>query len=285
MRVSPDDGCLLGHILLDTALAAEPGPQVGLLLDKIDVSSLNDPQKAQLVQAWERQSAWTAARQLEAVASLCGEESLHDDTSTAIELSTTLGVGEFAIHRRMDTARALQVRLPLTRGLLKSGKWTLQHVTALVEQTAELTDEQATWVEAQIVQAWEKGSVRTPAQVRTRAKRAAMTADSERAEQLQAAEAKRVQIAQYPDGQGLVELNARLLAEDSQVVWKALTARGRQLRKAAGPDTERRDLAFWRARALVDMADQTLADPSLTTFQGKRRVEVGVVVDSIRCSN
>jgi len=278
MRVAPDDGSLLGHILLDTALAAEPGPQVGLLLDTIDVSSLNDAQKAQLVLAWERQGAWMAARQHDAIASLCGEESVHDDTSVAIELSTSLGLGEFAIQRRMDTARALQVRLSLSQGLLKTGKWTLQHVAAIVEQTADLTDEQAAWVEAQIVAAWEKGSVRTPAQVRSRTKRAAMTVDTQRAEQIQAAEAKRVEIAQYSDGQGLVELNARLQAEDSQVVWKALTARGRQLRKAAGTDTERRDLAFWRARALVDMADETLADPSLTTFQGKRRIEVGVVV-------
>ena len=70
MMVSPDDGRLLGHVLLDAVLAEEPGPQLDLLLDAIPVPSLNDAQKAQLVQAWERQLAWAVARRREAVGSL-----------------------------------------------------------------------------------------------------------------------------------------------------------------------------------------------------------------------
>jgi hypothetical protein len=53
MRVLPDDGRLLGRVLLNAVLVAEPGPQLAGLLDAIGTASLNYVQKAQLVQAWD----------------------------------------------------------------------------------------------------------------------------------------------------------------------------------------------------------------------------------------
>ena len=86
---------------VDAALAADPGPRTPILLAAVDADLLDDAQKARLIEAWERQIAWTSAMQHHVVASLCGEEAEHDRTAVGMELATALGLGDFAVQRRM----------------------------------------------------------------------------------------------------------------------------------------------------------------------------------------
>ncbi|HVQ87798.1 MAG TPA: DUF222 domain-containing protein, partial [Actinomycetes bacterium] len=293
-------------------LDAQPGVETIKALVSVDPGSLGECERLMLVQAWERQASWVAAQQQRALAAAVhgadGPCTSRQDTNA--DVATGLGLSHASAARRIDIATGLTSRLPVVLALVESGRWTVQHAAPVVDETAGLTDRQAGWVDAEVAAAWHGGHVITPAQIRRFVKRAVIAADTQAAEQAQAAAvASGTEVAQYPEADGMATIAARLPADDAQVVWKALTAHGRRLRDQAhrqARDTReardqaersgeptgepeqdqqpeqcsvgRQDLAYWRAKALVDLSDQVLADPDLGSFQGKRRVEVGVVV-------
>ncbi|MEO8328845.1 MAG: DUF222 domain-containing protein [Candidatus Nanopelagicales bacterium] len=285
--------CTTSSALMQVDELEAPGAAAIGLLATIDPSSLPEDERFILVKAWEEQASWVAAQQQRALAAAVqGSDEpcsvVSEPELTTAEVATRLHISHSGAWRRIEVATALTHRLPQAFVLLETGEWTLQHVGGLVDETQTLTDDQAKWVDAEVAAAWRAGRVQTPARIRALAKRACIAADTRAAELAHARAAETTtEVAHYPESDGMSTVAARLPAADAQVVWKALTAHGRKLRDEArrsaklseqGQEPSRRDLAYWRARALVDLSDQVLADPSATSFQGKRRVEVGVVV-------
>ena len=285
-----------GRCVIESVLDTGPGPESIATLTAIDPLALDDSGRLLLVEAWERQSGWLAVQQQRVLVAAGEAAEVGDADDPAglasdflpVEVATRLGVSHQSAQRRIAVAEVLNRRLRFTRSLLEAGRWTMQHVSAMVDETETLSDEQARWVDHEVVTAWQEGHATTPSRVRARAKRARIAVDAFAAELAHARAAETTtEMAHYPSSEGMSTLETRLPADDAQVVWKALTARGRTLRDAARQaaksdssvlEPPRRDLAYWRARALVDLADQALADPKAPTFQGKRRVEIGVVV-------
>jgi hypothetical protein len=260
---------------LSAVLATGPGPQSAAALHLVDVSALNPDQRMLLVQAWEAQVSHAVALQHEALAALAGLESGEDDLLTQVDAACALSVAGVTAQRRIDVARALVTRLPVTRERLASGRLGYPHVCAIVDELLTADDEVARAAEAQLFAKLRVGVVYTPGQLRRRLRRIVLSLDSEAAQGRQEAAAQEVGVSLSPEADGMAAIIGQFEAADAMVVWEGLTATARKLRD---PE-QRRSLDYWRAQALVGWATAALADPDLPVTQGKARRNVAVVID------
>jgi hypothetical protein len=268
-----------GRADVDTTLAAilavGPGPASAAALELLDPQSLTADQQLLLIQAWEAQARHAAAAQLDALAALAGDEGSEEDLSIQVDASAALAVAGVTAQRRIELARLLRQRLPLTRGRLAAGRLGFPHVCAIADELEFVAADVAGRAEARLFARLREDVIYTPGQLRRKVRRIVLALDAEAAEQRHAEAAEESGVSLLPAPDGMSDLRAHLPAADALTVWEGLTAVARRLRDPA----QRRSLEYWRGQALLGWAMAALDDPSLTVTQGKRRRTVGVVVD------
>src|SRR5687768_12855884 len=93
---------------LASVAGAPPGPEIGRLLASVDPGQLTAAECLDLVAAWERQEAWTAAQKARATAALvdgCSSETRFTPEQLAsAELSAALGVSPRTADRNLSEA-------------------------------------------------------------------------------------------------------------------------------------------------------------------------------------
>ncbi len=257
----------------------EPGPLLVMMLRSINLSALDPDARIDVVAAWERHQAWAAAQAQVALASLvqdvattssyAADEAEWRAQLVAAELRWSPG----GASHKLDVAARLVNDLPATQELLAQGAISLRHATALAEAVEELSADEAAAVEAAVLDAATKQTV---AQFIRTAKAAALAAAPELAAENYANAAQERAVRRYPRPNGMAAIFATMPAADAETVFLALDA---QAQAAAGRDPQdETPIAARRADALLDWAQDALAQPDLPRKQG-RRVEVQVVID------
>ncbi|MBV8993710.1 MAG: DUF222 domain-containing protein [Pseudonocardiales bacterium] len=185
-----------------------PGPQWssylpdGLLADTLERQSGEGSQWERLerIGAWERVVAWAQANQLRemaifangakkeavrhaeerAAARVLGKpvapEIAHIDglESASAEISLMLRIAPVTAASRLDDALTLTKRFPATMAALAAGRITLCKARIIIEQTEQLSDDQAGTVENRVLGA---APTQSPGQLRRSVRRAVAKAD------------------------------------------------------------------------------------------------------------
>ena len=259
--------------VLERVLAAAPGTLALAALELFSPQRLDAECRVLLLRAWERQAAWVAARQLPVVAAV-GDASygpgLDPDKDWAREeIAAALRLSSGTAQRRLDVARDLLGRLPLTAAALEAGQIGYYHAAAVVELTEQLTDEQAGQVEERVVRRFPTATV---ADLRRALRRAVLSVDPDGAEKRRRLAETTRRVTPYPICDDMAGLDIQLTAEDRELVLATLRAyAGRQ---APGDD---RPLATRMADVLVDLFRRALLDP-LGPRQHGRPVRLGVLI-------
>jgi hypothetical protein len=256
-------------VTLAAVLADGPGPEAGAVLAVAAEARLTDEQQLLLVRAWEAQAAHAQAAAHDALAELAGQPG-PDDVVTEVEVASILGVAARTAGRRIEVARALRRRLPLTARRLRSGAVTYAHACAVVDELMNLDDDEAAAVEEYMFGRLTDGAVVTPAQLRTRLRRAVLRVAGDRAADDFASAQENATVTRESTPDGCTAITAVLGAVDGEIVWQALTRQAKQLRD---PE-QNRPLDYWRGQVLVGWAQADVPSGPMP-----RRAEVGVVVD------
>jgi len=261
---------------------ATPGPTVIGLLAGLPLEVLDDRERVLVISAWERQAAWLAATQSEALVAFAGpvepSEDCNGDYFAEMEIGAALRISPAAAQQRLAVARALRTRLPATATALEAGRISYLQARAIAEETDGpiggaghgLSGEQLARIEATVLRRIEHLTV---GQTRNAARRAVLAACPQRADEAHANAASSRRVDKYAEPDAMATLTAFGPAPDVQVIWNALDARASRL----GPDDDR-DIGARRFDALVDLSRQSLADPAAPRAHG-RPYDVGVVID------
>lgn len=255
-------------------LASAPGPDVLGELAGLDPEQLDHRDAVLLLQAWERQLRWAAAHGQRILARVAGpprsrsdeEDWVGEEVAAALDLAPSTG------RDRVAVARRLAGPLVATATALATGEISAQHAVALVEETAELTDEVAIAVQDRVLA---RAGWRTVPQLRRAARRAVAVIDPVTTEVAHAAAAGRRTVERWSDRDGMAALTALLPAMEADLVFTALDAGAARM----GPD-DPRGIEARRADVLVSWAVTALDDPDRSTSDGHRaRAAVAVTVD------
>jgi hypothetical protein len=268
-----------GRADFDTTLAAilavGPGPATAAALELIDPQVLTAEQRMLLIEAWEAQASHAQAASLEALAALAGDESTEDDLLAQVDAGAALRVSGPTAQRRIDVARALRRRLPLTRARLASGRLGYPHVCAIVDELEFVSPQIAGRAEVRLFDMLRDDVVYAPGQLRRKLRRIVLALDTDAAQERHDAAARESGVTLMPADDGMANVVGHLEAADALTVWEGLTAAARQLRDPAAG----RSLEYWRGQALLGWARRVLDDPQLPITHGKRRRTVAVVID------
>ena len=233
----------------------------------LDVNELDPLTQVRYLRRLDAHVAWLESLRNEAMVVVAGAEPGSEDEGRE-EVAAVLRLAPATAHRRIEVARALANRLPLTREALRRGAVSAMHATVLAEGTAELTDEQAAQVEAAV---FPRAETQTLGELRAAVRRWVLrvTPTSAAAAHEQAAAARRVQF--WPGEAGMTMVMAELPAADAQTVRLALDA-------LAHCDGRELPVDARRADALVALCAQALSRPDLPRRHG-RHVQVQVAID------
>ncbi len=237
------------------------------VLAGIDPASLAPRDQVHLLTCLDAHVAWLESLRNEAMLAVAGTEPSEDDEGRE-EVAAALRVSPASAYRRLEVARALATRLPMTELTLHLGGMSLTHASVIVEETATLTPEQAAQVEVEVLRV---GATQTPGRLRATTRRAVMriapTPAAEAHEQ--AAAARRVEF--WPGEHAMTTLFAELPAADAEIIRAALDVRAHADERDLPVDARRAD-------ALVALCAQALTDPDTPRRHG-RPVQVHVAID------
>lgn len=231
-----------------------------------------DDELVELIRAWERLAAWTAAGQLAAIAELArrrprsfaaapdghadgGDPAVPEISEFAVdEVAAALRLSRPAAGARLHVAVELG-RLPATAAALAGGRIDLPKARAVVDAVAVLDAPLAAAVEQQVLP---RAGGQTVGQLRSTLSRAVLAADPAAAEARHERALAGRQVTLQPARDGMAELWALLPADAAVAVYERVDALAG--RSGAG-DTRGRDAR--RADALVAAVLQTgrLDDP------------------------
>lgn len=257
---------------LVAATNAPPGPELIVALAAVPLESLDQHGTTQLLEAWERQARWVAARTQEILAAIPGadwQRGSSEDWASA-DVAVALDVAPSTAEGRIAVARQLAGPLAAVASALARGELSAAHVTALAEETAELPDELATAVAERLLA---RRSWRTVPQLRRAVRQAVAAADPVAVEVAHAAAAETRTVLRFDDRDGMAGLTAWLPAADVELVFTALDA-GAARKGSDDP----RGIDARRADVLVDWALLALDRPDQPTAR-RRRPHISVTID------
>jgi hypothetical protein len=178
-------GTALVRTLLETQA---PGETLGGLLASIDPAGLDMHDLVSFMAACERQSSWTAARQLVAVRKLAGRRLVPGPDGepadsplpagavndfAADEVAAALSLSRMTGQKRVWLATAL-ARLPKTEAAFATGELTLTKVWAITEGLSILDDDAAAAAEIRLLA---RAAGQTLGLLRAAVRRAVLAAD------------------------------------------------------------------------------------------------------------
>lgn len=254
------------------ACHATPGLELLNSLASVPLDTIDEASARWLLEAWERQARWVAARGQAILARVAGpacelarsDDWVHEDVAVALDLAPSTAFV------RVEVARRLAGTLAATAEALERGEISALHACALAEETDALTDDQAHAVEERVLgrRRW-----RTVPQLRRAVRRAISAADPVTAEVAHASAAERRTVTRIADRDGMAALTAWMPAPGVELIFTALDACA--ARKGAG---DPRGIDARRADVLVDWALLALDRPDLPTAH-RRRPHIQVTVD------
>jgi len=284
-----------------------------VVLAGTDPFSLPLDEQVELLQDFERHTAWMESLRIDALAAMAGpgpeyatvagvpdaetrrnglevNDSVRDEAMAALRVSGRMA--EF----RITTARDLHFKLPRTRQLLRDGVCSIAHVNAIVSECERLTIRQARFVEER---ALNRVGAQTPAQTRSSVRRAAAYLYPVTPQEDLDKEFARRKVTFSHQGGVMATITATLPAPDATAIWNALTACASQANppgpshsvgvgvgvgtdgSTPAPDAvDKRAMDHKRADALTWWAHRVFNDENLPTMQGKKRLETQVVIDA-----
>ena len=263
----------------------QPGADAMAALAAIDAQALTVSDRIDLIIALDRQAAWLAALQHQALAGLTpqavastpAESELERDPDwIADEVACALRLSSRTAADRLRVAEALNVMLPGTRKLLCEGRITALQATAVADAViaGSLDTEGAAEVERRIL---DRASEQTLAELKRAVRRAVIAAAPATAAEQRAAAMQERRVCVTPVDHGMAELWAYLPAEGAAAVMAAVNGLA-GVRSADDP----RGIDARRADALVDLAVGALHDPRLPREQGARpAVQVTVALSTL----
>src|SRR5262245_15080557 len=200
-----------------------PDDTAALLL--LDVESVTDAGRIDLLVGFERHIALLQAAQQHILASLDGRaldwsgKKIIDYTREQVGAALRLSPG--TAERRLSIARTLVERLPATLELLRRGQLTYLHATKLAEATVPFDTETARKIEQRVLT---RAPEQTLAQFGGSLRRAVIAADPRRAEQRHHDALGQRRVVFTPQDDGITELWALLPADGAALVDTVLNS-------------------------------------------------------------
>jgi len=251
-RGAANPGPSADALLLAQAVDRPPGAEAIGLLAQVRVDALDDHERVDLLDAWERCSRWVAAQQTKAVVGVAGEHMTDRDDAAREFVRAALREVGGSSKAHVDLSRALAGPLRAARDAMEAGDLSYEHAKALAWETEHLDPVTRAQVAAEVVA---EADGRTPAQLRQRARRAAIKADPALADRMARETGRRRMVARRnePDSQASMFLTGPAL--DIQTVWTALDVLAA---RTGAEDT--RTLDQRRFDSLVGLAAGALVD-------------------------
>jgi hypothetical protein len=247
---------------LEHVSGLRPGPLAMGLLDRVDVDDLDADGRVTLLQAWERQSRWVAARQAAAVVAVAGPRPADRDDFVREHVRIATRECGGSARAEVDTARALAGPLSSAMSLLERGRVSWQHVRVLAQETEDLDTATRREVAGRVVGEVEAASAAgvswTPPELRRRVRRAVIAADPVAAELRAEKAAEQRHVARRTDRDAQASLFVNGPAIGVQTIWTAL-----DLWAASTSADDDRTLDQQRFDALVDICRLASTDAAL----------------------
>src|SRR5439155_2038296 len=199
-------------------------------LTALDPAGLDRSGRESYLLLVDRHVAWLESLRRSAVLAVAGLEETEDDVGWE-DVALLIGLSPDAAQRRIDTARAVHTRLPVTRDALSRGAISPLHVLAISEATEGLSDQDAAAVEARV---FPRAETQTLAEFRRALKRAVARVSPISTEVAHAEAASRRSVSMWNEPDGMARLEAYLPAADAQTVWLALDGLARADRTTSG---------------------------------------------------
>lgn len=263
----------------------QPGADAIAALAVIDARALPVSDRIDLLVALDRQAAWVAALQHQALAGLTpqavasapAESELERDPDwIADQVACALRLSSRTAADRLRVADALNVLLPGTRKLLGEGRITALQATVVADAViaGSLDAQSAAEVERRVLG---RACEQTLAELKRAVRRAVLAAAPVTAAEQRAAAMEERRVCVTPVDHGMAELWAYLPAEGAAAVMSAVNALA-GVTSAGDP----RSIDARRADALVDLAVGALHDPRLPRERGTRpAVQVTVALSTL----
>jgi Domain of unknown function (DUF222)/HNH endonuclease len=123
-------------------LQSKPGPQAMTSLLDINKSELSPADRVDFLKCWQKQSAWVAFQEQEAMLYVAGSEAqekageMDVDQEGREDVSTALRLSPNTSQEKIDVARVISNNLPATASALNSGEIPPQTATVIAKETA-----------------------------------------------------------------------------------------------------------------------------------------------------
>jgi len=136
---------------VEALLQAAPGLEVLAVLDGLDPFELGEADQIVLLEVFEKQQRWLAARASTAMAAAVGLAPVDGDDFVREDVRAALHLSGQTAQDRIDVARALHTTMPATLGALQEGRINYRQVTDLVSATHLLDPDVITRVETKVL--------------------------------------------------------------------------------------------------------------------------------------
>ncbi|MEQ7127991.1 DUF222 domain-containing protein [Actinopolymorpha sp. B11F2] len=206
-----------GGVDFSVLASAAPGAELGAVLAGIDTAAVNGHARVIVLQAWERQASWVAARFYESMAHVARSPACTPDSPPELnrcfgefasaEVGAALGLSPRCADRELSFAFELTERLPATRAALTTGRISLAKTRAISEETCCLAPELAAQAEDFILAADAAAGIGlTRAQLVRRLRRKVLELDPDGAEERrrEAQQGRRIRFGAGVDGTGSI---------------------------------------------------------------------------------
>ena len=213
-----------GRMLVERALAAEPGPALAGALAGLDPAGLDGDTRVDLIRAWARLAAWVDAQQQVALAAVVAatEDCGLDGDDARHEVGVALRLSPGSAYDKVQRAVALTGPLTDTLAALRRGEISGLQATTIADMVEHLDDTVAATVQARVLA---RAAEQTLAELKRSLRRAVIAADPDgAAARADAARAERT-VGRSALDDGMAELRAVLTATDTELIWRELTAR------------------------------------------------------------
>ena len=195
-----------------------PGPELATVLAGIEPALVNGYVRVLVMQAWERQSSWAAARMYEAMSYVArspecvpdspAELTEHCTEFASAEVGAALTLTPWCADRELSLAFHLTERLPGTQAALVAGRISLAKAKEIADETAVLSDELARRAEDLILA---DAAQLTRQQIARRLRAMVLRLDPEGAEKRRREAQRDRQVRFGPDGTGTASISGTSL--------------------------------------------------------------------------
>ncbi|HVF21112.1 MAG TPA: DUF222 domain-containing protein [Mycobacteriales bacterium] len=245
-------------VVLNTLSPLTPDGAVADTVAAIPAGQMSEVEQVEALQTFAAHRARTDAQMLDLVAAIArrtGTSAAGLDSARE-EVSCALSISGYHAERMVETARALEARLPATRTAMLDGLLSYDHAAHLAQGTRDLTTAGARQVEAELLG---KAMNITPKRFAKKVAMAAAKVDPAGAEKRYTKAKADRHIETYPREDGMASLYAYGPAADIATIALACDTLARRT------DDDGRTLEQKRFDALLVMATLGLAQPGNPT--------------------